>query len=188
MEYKGNSMEEMSSSEKKVIIRSCDLVLRILGLGLTLVAAVVAGVDKETQTISVTLVDTLPPLRIPLTAKWNDLSSSVYFVVANAIACAYSVASLVLFMLKGGGKKALGLLISDLIMVALLFSANGAMAAIGLIGLNGNSHVQWHKVCNVFETYCHRAAASFAMSMLGSFIFLWLVVLATLDLHKRSSS
>lgn len=77
MEYKGNSMEEMSSSEKKVIIRSCDLVLRILGLGLTLVAAVVAGVDKETQTISVTLVDTLPPLRIPITAKWNDLSSSV---------------------------------------------------------------------------------------------------------------
>lgn len=76
MEYKGSSMEVMSS-EKKVIIRSCDLVLRILGFGLTLVAAVVAGVDRETQTISITLVDTLPPLRVPVTAKWNDLSSSV---------------------------------------------------------------------------------------------------------------
>ncbi|KAI3829602.1 hypothetical protein L1987_03728 [Smallanthus sonchifolius] len=31
-------------------------------------------------------------------------------------------------------------------MMALLFSANEAATAVGMIGLNGNSHTQWHKM------------------------------------------
>ncbi|CAK9175904.1 unnamed protein product [Ilex paraguariensis] len=169
-------------------VRCYDLLLRILGLALTMVAAIVAGVNKETETIPVTLVDGMPPLRVPVTAKWQQMSSTVYFVTSNAIACAYSAISLVLLLATRNRKNnvALALLMLDLIMVALLFSANGAAAGIGIIALNGNSHVQWHKVCNVFPNYCRRGAASIVMSMLGSVVFLWLVVLAALDLHRKS--
>ncbi|MFS7901762.1 putative casparian strip membrane protein [Helianthus anomalus] len=76
---------------------------------------------------------------------------------------------------------------SDLIMMALLFSANGAATAVGMIGLNGNSHAQWHKVCYIFTRYCHQGAASVSMSFLGSFAFLWLVIFAILNLHKKST-
>ncbi|KAK3004155.1 hypothetical protein RJ639_019051 [Escallonia herrerae] len=165
-----------------------DMVLRGLGLAFTLVAAVVAGLDEETKIIPITVVDSMPPLHVAVTAKWHYMSATLYFVVANAIACSYAAGSLVLSTVSGAGKNGttLALLISDLIMVALLFSANGAASAVGVIALTGNSHVQWHKVCHVFKKYCHHGAASIVMSMLGSGAFLWLVVFATLSLHKKS--
>ncbi|KAK2990575.1 hypothetical protein RJ640_019855 [Escallonia rubra] len=166
-----------------------DMVLRCLGLAFTLVAAVVAGLDKETKIIPITVVDSMPPLHVSVTAKWHYMSATVYFVVANAIACSYAAGSLAFSTVSGGAGKngsTLALLISDLIMVALLFSANGAASAVGVIALTGNSHVQWHKVCHVFKKYCHHGAASIVMSMLGSGAFLWLVVFATLSLHKKS--
>ncbi|KAH7838013.1 hypothetical protein Vadar_020998 [Vaccinium darrowii] len=168
---------------------SLELVLRVVVMGFTLVAAVVGGVNKETEVVAVTIVDTLPPLHLPVTAKRYYMSAFVYFVVANAIACFYAAISLV--VLSFTTKKTtqnnvtLALLILDLIIMALLFSANGAAAAVGLIGLHGNSHVNWNKVCNVVEAFCRHSTTAFVVSMLGSFVFLWLVLLGTLNLHKK---
>ncbi|KAL6968435.1 hypothetical protein U1Q18_034238 [Sarracenia purpurea var. burkii] len=183
----GGGGAEASAAGRRV--RCHDLVLRLLGLAFTLVAAVVGGVNKETQLVAVTMLETLPPLRIPVTAKWYYMSAFVYFVVSNAIACSYAAASLLLSMMSTtthNGIIILLLLILDLVTVALLFSANGAATAVGVLGLNGNSHLNWNKVCYMFETFCHRSIAAMVMSMLGSFIFLWLVVLAALDLLKKS--
>ena len=57
--------------------RVCDLVLRVLGFALTLGAAIVLGVDKQTKVVAVKFVDTLPALNIPVTAKWHYLSAFV---------------------------------------------------------------------------------------------------------------
>ncbi|KAI8522750.1 hypothetical protein RHMOL_Rhmol13G0021300 [Rhododendron molle] len=191
----GGSVREEASSGKKSGVtraaRSLELVLRVVGMGFSLVAAVMVGVDKETEVVAITVVDTLPPLHVSLTAKWCYMSAFVYFVVANAIACFYAAVSLVALSLMSTKKTTqngltLALLILDLVMVALLFSANGAAVAVGLIGLHGNSHANWKKVCNVFKTFCRYTTAGFAMSMMGSFVFLWLVLLGTLSLHKKS--
>ncbi|XP_058200202.1 CASP-like protein 1E1 [Rhododendron vialii] len=191
----GGVQEEASSGTKSGVTRaarSLELVLRVVGMGFSLVAAVMVGVDKETEVVALTVVDTLPPLHVSLTAKWYYMSAFVYFVVANAIACFYAAASLVALSIMPTKKTTqngltLALLILDLVMVALLFSANGAAVAVGLIGLHGNSHTNWKKVCNVFKTFCRYMTAGFAMSMMGSFVFLWLVLLGTLSLHKKSS-
>ncbi|XAR58477.1 hypothetical protein NMG60_11013881 [Bertholletia excelsa] len=190
-------MDGVSSGDVKVVEisgksrreRWCDLVLRLLGLIFTLIAAVVGGVNKESRVVAVTVIDTLPPLHIPVTAKWYYMSAFRYFVVSSAIACAYAAVSLLLSAtasrtIQNGVD--LSLLVLDLLMVALLFSANGAAAAIGVIGINGNSHAKWNKVCNMVNTFCRHSMASFAMSMLGSVAFLCLVLLATLNFHKRS--
>ncbi|XP_057461233.1 CASP-like protein 1E1 [Actinidia eriantha] len=160
-----------------------------MGLVFTFVAAVVCGVDKETRTVAITIVDTLPPLHIPVTAKWHYMSALVYFVVSNAIACTYAAASLGLSITTASttqNNTTLALLILDLVMVALLFSANGAVAGVGVISLNGNSHVKWTKVCNVVTGFCRRSTAAFVMSILGSFVFLSLAVIGTLKLHKKA--
>ncbi|KAF8401539.1 hypothetical protein HHK36_012481 [Tetracentron sinense] len=169
-------------------VRSSDFLLRLLALALTLVAAIVLGVAKETQTVALTVVPTLPPLNVPVTAKWQYMSAFVYFVVTNAIACAYATLSLVLSIANRGGKSglALMLIILDLVMVALLFSGNGAAAAVGVLGYRGNSHVRWNKVCNIFGVYCRHIAASIVLSLLGSLVFFLLVVLSALNLHKKS--
>ncbi|KAD3338203.1 hypothetical protein E3N88_33724 [Mikania micrantha] len=167
-----------------VLCLSSDMVLRATAFCFTLIAAVVAGVDHETHKIPITISDNMPSFTVFVTAKWHYLSFSVFLVVANSIACSYSFASMILSM-KKMIRTHLTFLLSDVMMMALLFSANGAATAVGIIGVNGNSHTQWHKVCYVFKSHCHQGAASIAMSFLRSFVFLWLVVFAILNLHKK---
>ncbi|BFG15175.1 hypothetical protein CerSpe_014490 [Prunus speciosa] len=167
---------------------TCESILRILAFMLTLTAAVVLGVSKQTEIVSMKILPTSPPIDVPATTKWHYLSAFVYFLVANATACAYAAFSLVLSLGNRGTKSGLGLVIIflDLLMVALLFSGNGAATAIGLMGYQGNSHVQWNKVCNVFGRFCNQVAAAIVLSLLGSLVFMYLVVLAALGLHRRS--
>ncbi|CAI9118728.1 OLC1v1020332C1 [Oldenlandia corymbosa var. corymbosa] len=182
-----NNNKEVVEVANKSSLRGSDLMLRFLAFATTLVAAIVLGTDKQTKLVSMQVVPTLPPLSIPVTAKWHYLSAFVYFVVANAIACAYAALSLLLVLASRGKKKGLTMLIitMDLLMVALLFSSGGAALAVGLIGYQGNSHVQWNKVCNVFGKFCHQVAGAIVVSLLGSAVFLLLVLLATLNLHKK---
>ncbi|KAL8524925.1 hypothetical protein ACS0TY_014518 [Phlomoides rotata] len=183
----------LEGGEKKVSIankrhvRGCDVVLRFLALALSLTAAVVIGVDKETAMVAIPLAPSLPPLHIPVTAKFNYLSAFVFLVVANAIACGYAAISLLLTLANKNGKKGINLmvLLLDLVMVALLFSAIGAAIAIGLMGYKGNSHVQWKEVCSVFDKFCNQAAAAIGLSAAAAVAFFVLVTLATFNLHKK---
>ncbi|KVH89851.1 CASP-like protein 1E2 [Cynara cardunculus var. scolymus] len=164
-----------------------DLVLRFLALALTLIATVLVGVDKQTANVTITLVPSLPPLSLPVTAKWTQMSAFVYFVIANAISCFYAAMSLILILATRGGRKHMSLMITilDLVVVALLFSAIGATGSVGLIGFLGNSHVQWNKVCNVFDKFCHQVVVALFMSFAGSIAYLLLIVLVALRLHKK---
>ncbi|CAL5347058.1 unnamed protein product [Camellia sinensis] len=185
-------MESSNGGTMKVVnkttVRGSDLGLRVLALALTLVAAIMVGLDKQTKVVPITVVSTLPPLNVPVTALWHDMSAFVYFMVTNAIACAYAALSLVLTLVATkSGKKGLTMMIMvlDLLMVALLFSGIGAAGAVGVIGYQGNSHVQWNKVCNVVEKFCHQLSAALVVSLLGSVAYMLLVGLAALNLHKK---
>ncbi|GAU37737.1 hypothetical protein TSUD_382300 [Trifolium subterraneum] len=172
-----------SSLEGKI-----NLILRLCGLVLTLVAATVIATDKQTTVIPIKLTDSLPPLDVPVTAKWQYMSAYVYFVVANVIACAYATLSFIIALANGHKSKLLVTLVTllDAIMVALLFSCNGAALAIGVLAKHGNSHVRWNKVCHVFDKFCNQVAASCLISLLGSLVFILLVVLPALRLHRRT--
>ncbi|KAI9182563.1 hypothetical protein LWI28_026638 [Acer negundo] len=188
----GTSSVKVVESSSKRVMRSSDTMLRILGLLVTLVAAVLVGVDKETEVLSVTVINTLPPLHVPVTAKWQYLSALVYFMVSNTIACLYAAASLaysITFLARKFENNTAILVrtILDLIILGLLSSATGAGTAVGVLGLEGNSHVLWKKVCNLFSGFCREFAAALVLSLLGSLVFLLLVVVAVFNLHKRSS-
>ncbi|TXG63513.1 hypothetical protein EZV62_010507 [Acer yangbiense] len=187
------SCVKVVESSSKRVIRCSDMMLRILGLLVTLVAAVLVGVDKETKVLSVTVIKTLPPLHVPVTAKWQYLSAIVYFMVSNTIAYSYAAASLAysITFLTGKFKNNTAILVRtilDLIILGLLSSATGAGMAVGVLGREGNSHVLWNKVCNLFGGFCREFAAALILSLVGSLVFLLLVVVAVFNLHKRSSS
>lgn len=76
----GGVREEASSGTKRGVTRaarSLELGLRVVGMGFSLVAAVMVGVDKDTEVVAITVVDTLPPLHVSLTAKWYYMSALV---------------------------------------------------------------------------------------------------------------
>ncbi|GLU03415.1 hypothetical protein SLE2022_206170 [Rubroshorea leprosula] len=189
MDGGGSNLKVVEESSRPKV-RFSHAGLRILALALTLVASIVAGVDKETKVLSVPLIKTLPPVQVPVTAKWQYLSAFVYFVLANAIACSYAATSLIFLMVAGRSFRhstsSLALVMLDLIITVFLFSAEGAAIGVGLIGRDGNSHVRWNKVCNVFEGFCRHMTAAVILSLLGSFVFLWLLVLSIVNLHKKS--
>ncbi|KAK9933691.1 hypothetical protein M0R45_020871 [Rubus argutus] len=170
-------------------VGSSESLVRILVVLLTLVAALVQWLDNQTKVVPTT-PPTLPATYVSVTAKWYYLSAFVYLVVANVVACVYAAFSLVLSFANRGTKKSSLeqlIIILDLLMVALLFSAIGAAGAIGLMAYVGNSHVQWNKVCNVFGKFCHQVVASVVLTVLAAVAFLYLVVLAVFGLNKRSN-
>ncbi|XP_010434940.1 PREDICTED: CASP-like protein 1E2 [Camelina sativa] len=172
--------KEINGSRKGV-----ELTLRVLALVLTMAAATVLGVAKQTKVVSFKLIPTLPALDITTTAKATYLSAFVYHISVNVIACGYTVISLAILMInKGRRSKGLlmAVLLGDLLMVALLFSGTGAAGAIGLMGLQGNKHVMWKKVCGVFGKFCHRAAPSLPLTLLAAAVFMLLVVLDAIKL------
>ncbi|KAK8688430.1 hypothetical protein V6N13_087197 [Hibiscus sabdariffa] len=199
MDAVGSNLKVVESSRR---IRYCDGLLRVLGLILTLVAAILTGVDKETKTVPISITKTLPTLHVPVTAKWHYMSAFVnidmsesavylfarYFLISNAIAFSYAAASLVASMSVRTSKDKTGivLVVLDTTVMGLLLSANGAAIAVGVLGQYGNSHVQWKRVCNMFGGFCHQMTAAIILSLVGSLIFFWLVALAILNLHKKS--
>ncbi|KAI6683959.1 hypothetical protein NL676_029872 [Syzygium grande] len=183
MDRDGEANKAVKGYGKNMRTSTCGLVLRLLAMALTLAAAVVLGVDKQTKTVPVQVSPSLPPLHVPVTAKWRYLSAFVYFVVANGIASGYAAFSLLLlFANKAGRSRALAsaVAIADIVMVALLFSGAGAATAVGVIGRQGNSHLKWGKVCNVFDKFCDRVAISIGLSLLGSLDFVMIGGLAVL--------
>ncbi|MED6119737.1 hypothetical protein PIB30_014601 [Stylosanthes scabra] len=160
------------------------LVLRVLALILTVAATIVTATNKQTKVVPLKVFDSLPPVNLPVTAKWHYLSAVLYFLVTNAISCAYAAVSLLLTAANKGGKsKSLRILIFvlDALMVALLFSGIGAASAVGVLGYQGNSHVRWNKVCNVFGKFCHQMTVSIGISLLGSLAFLFLVMIPVIS-------
>ncbi|CAL0302459.1 unnamed protein product [Lupinus luteus] len=173
--------------ERSTRVRPYEVLLRFLGLSLTLVATIIVGIDKETKRIS------YAGMHFEATAKWEYMSAIVFFLVSNAIACSYAAASLVITAMpkKSNINNNVTLLVVtllDLVIMALLFSANGAASAVGEIGQHGNSHVQWIKVCNVFYAYCRHMTVALVLSIIGSTIFLLLVALSILKLHYNNKS
>lgn len=53
------------------------LFLRAVAVVLSLAAAAVMGLDKQTKTVAMPLVPTLPPVNVSVTAQWHYLSAFV---------------------------------------------------------------------------------------------------------------
>ncbi|XP_022723067.1 CASP-like protein 1E1 [Durio zibethinus] len=168
-------------------VSKCDLVLRVLAMLLTLAAAIVLGVNKQTKVVPIQITPTLPSINVAAQAKWQYLSAYVYFMVSNIIACSYAAISMPIVLGTRNGKMGLAqiIIVLDLVMVGLLFSGNGAAMAIGLMAYKGNSHVRWNEVCNVFDKFCDHAAVSLVLSLVGSLGFMALAAIAALTTHKR---
>ena len=71
------------------------------------------------------------------------------------------------------------------IILGIVASATGAAGGVAYIGLEGNSHVGWMKVCNVYDKFCRHLGASIAVSIFASVVLVLLVVLSAYSLSKK---
>ncbi|KAG1326305.1 CASP-like protein 1E1 [Cocos nucifera] len=161
-------------------------ILRIVAMVLTFVSAIVMGVAKE----AVTVIEMSDSGQTTFTGSIKSRYSSalVYFIVVNAIVLVYSIISLALAILNRGDPRrmAMHLSIADLVMVVLLFSSNGAAAAISVVADKGLPRYAWPKICYALHQFCGHIKAAIVLSMFASLAYLLLVLVWIMDLHMRS--
>lgn len=162
-----------------------DLSLRLLLFATTVVAIAVMVSSEETKSII-----GLFPFPIRRAAKFNYSPALIYFVVALSVACLYSILSIcasIFAILKPPPSDLLLLLLAflDALMVGVCASATGAGASIAYVGLKGNSHVRWMKICNIYSKFCRHAVSSITMSLVASIILVLLVLLSAFALYRR---
>ncbi|KAL9237021.1 hypothetical protein vseg_011611 [Gypsophila vaccaria] len=143
-------------------LKLAELVLRILILGLAVLAAVLIATNSEVQVI----------FSITKTAKFTDMKALVLLVVANGVLAAYSLVQLarcVTGMVRGSilFSKPLAwvLFCGDQVMAYLSIAAVAAAAQSSVIGKFGQTELQWMQICDLYAKFCNQVGEGIAGSL-----------------------
>ncbi|KAB2623654.1 CASP-like protein [Pyrus ussuriensis x Pyrus communis] len=170
----------------KITKRLCTLVLRLMAVGATLLAAIVMvtshqrtsifGISFEVVAYFLYIFFTYVCIYVPVLVAINVLFYLCwYFVIANAIATVYGF--LVIFL---PSKSQLWRLVValDVVITILLSSSISAALAIGTLGKNGNSYAGWLPICGQVPKYCDRVKGALISSFVGLIIYVLLLLYA----------
>ncbi|KAI3962350.1 hypothetical protein MKX01_005352 [Papaver californicum] len=67
------------------------------------------------------------------------------------------------------------------VVFGILASATGTAGGVAYVGLKGNSHIGWFKICNIYDKFCRHIAASLVLSLVALVILLILITLSTIQ-------
>ncbi|XP_072975765.1 CASP-like protein 1D1 [Typha angustifolia] len=167
-----------------------DFVLRLVLLAASVSALVVLVTSKQTKSFATGLQPPFPT-SISRDAKFNYSPALIYLLVALAVTVLYSIATIItscsLISSPAPSTRALFLLILfDALMAAIMASATGTSGAIAYLGLKGNSHTNWAKICNTYGKFCRHIGSSAGVSLVASIVLLVLVVVSSYSLLRRS--
>jgi uncharacterized protein (TIGR01569 family) len=65
-------------------------------------------------------------------------------------------------------------------------SATGSGGGVAWIGLKGNSHTNWNKICNIYGKFCRHIGSSVFLGLVASIILVLLAILNAHSLYRRS--
>ncbi|XP_030507387.2 CASP-like protein 1D1 isoform X2 [Cannabis sativa] len=156
-----------------------DVALRVLLFASTVAAIVVLVTSKQTVRAP-----------FPLSAKFNHSPAFIYFLVALSIAGLYSLVTTlgsisVILKPEYSSKFLLYYAIFDVLILGLVASATGTAGGVAYVGLKGNDHVRWQKVCSTFDKFCQHLAGSLAVSLFASVLLVLLIWLSVFSIHKK---
>ncbi|XP_028751652.1 CASP-like protein 1D2 [Neltuma alba] len=180
----------MSSSEKPESAYSSapagkdfftfDVILRFLLFASSLVAVVVIATGDQTEMVG-------PRER---EANFKNSPAFIYFLVAFSVSGLYSIVTFLasISVLRKPDLKLkflLHFLFWDALILGIIASATGTAGGVAYVGLKGNSHVNWGKICNVYDKFCRHIAGSLAVALFGSVVTVLLIWLSAYSLHSR---
>ncbi|XP_027332553.1 CASP-like protein 1D2 [Abrus precatorius] len=156
-----------------------DVILRFLLFAASLVAVVVMVTGNQTEGFPV-----------PRPAKFRYSPAFVYFVAAFSVSGLYGIITTLasIFVIKTPALKIkflLHFLLWDVLILGIIASATGTAAGVAYVGLKGNNHVGWHKICNVYDKFCKHIAGSLAVGLFGSIVTVLLIWLSAYSIHSR---
>ncbi|KAG4956341.1 hypothetical protein JHK85_042721 [Glycine max] len=148
-------------------IKITELVLRCVILGLGVLAAVLVGTDSEVKEF----------FSFQKEAKFTDMKSLVFLVVANGLAAGYSLIQglrCILSMIRGRVlfSKPLAWAIFSGDQVYFIYIKNTAYLLFfwqsGMIARVGQPELQWMKICNMYGKFCNQVGEGIASAFVAS--------------------
>ncbi|KAM3323889.1 CASP-like protein 1 isoform X1 [Capsicum chacoense] len=163
-----------------------DLVLRLLVFASALVSVVVMSTSKQTEIVPIPI----PPYQAPRSAKFNHSPALIYFVASHSVAGFFSIittlGSLYPLIKPGCSAKIIShFIIIDVLLLGIVASATGAAASVTYIGLKGNTHSGWGKICSLYDKFCRYLGASVGVSLFATIMLVLLVLLSVYSLSKK---
>ncbi|KAK1312984.1 hypothetical protein QJS10_CPA06g00462 [Acorus calamus] len=127
-----------------------DFILRVVAIIGTLASAIAMGTSHETLPFFTQFIH--------FKAKYSDLPSFTFFVVANSIVFAYLVFTLplsILHVIRSTARNTrLFLVLFDTVMLALLTSGASAATSIVYLVHTGDATANWFSICRQFHSFC----------------------------------
>ncbi|KAK4425759.1 CASP-like protein 1D1 [Sesamum alatum] len=165
---------------------AADVLLRFLLFASAVAAVVVMVTSKQTELIPIPI----PPFLIPRPAKFTHSPAFIYFVAALSVAGFYGAITTLISLFALCNPASYPRLLShfvifDVLLLGIVAAATGTAGGVAYIGLKGNSHVQWRKICDIYGEFCRHVGASIAVSLFGSVVLALLVLLSIYSLSKR---
>lgn len=119
-------------------------------------------------------------------AFWDVVKLSTLFIATNNFNPMKSFRLFLVPVLEENMIKAdIRVVFMTQLILGILASATGTAGGIAYVGLKGNDHVQWNKVCNHFDKFCRHIGAALAVSLFASFLLIFLIWLNVNSLHKK---
>ncbi|KAF7151918.1 hypothetical protein RHSIM_Rhsim02G0013100 [Rhododendron simsii] len=149
--------------------RVADVVLRLLLFAAALVAVVVMVTSKETRPVAEIPI---PPYVVFESAKFQDSPA----FMAGLASCYH----------KGcHGRSVTKISCCMQLLLGIVAAATGAAGGVAYVGIKGNSHTGWTKVCGVFGRFCAHVESAIAVSIFASILLANLVILSAHSLSKN---
>ncbi|CAN6353281.1 unnamed protein product [Urochloa humidicola] len=143
--------------------RLISIVLRLAGAGAAAAAAIIMVTSHETTTF----------FGIEMDAKYSYTPSFIFFVVAFAVAAAYS---LLVILVRPGSTLARLVLLTDVMVGMLLTGAVAATGAIADVGRNGNPHAGWLPICGQVRAYCGHVAGALIAGFVSLAVYFLIIM------------
>ncbi|KAG6513462.1 hypothetical protein ZIOFF_023792 [Zingiber officinale] len=168
-----------------------DFLLRLLLLASSVSALVVLVTSNQSRDFRTGLP---PPLAVvSRAAKFQHVPAFIYLLAALCVSSLYSFvtmfASFFSISSPSPSTRILFLLIlCDALMAGVMASAMGSAGSIAYLGLRGNSHANWLKICNTYGKFCRHVGSSVGVSLFATVVLVQLVVLSSYSLYRRTLS
>ncbi|KAF8037006.1 hypothetical protein BT93_B0048 [Corymbia citriodora subsp. variegata] len=180
---------EIKVNEQNLAGKSSDvsygaqICLRILSIATTLAATSVMVTCRQSITV----------FGIRIDARYSYSSALKFFALANTIASAFSMMSLILLIVfthpRGLRKPSnffFFLFLHDLWMMSLVLAGCAAATAVGYVGKYGNNHTGWMPICDHLGKFCSKATASMAFAYVSLLLLMLLTILTARNIQQHS--
>ncbi|KAE9599113.1 hypothetical protein Lal_00044116 [Lupinus albus] len=162
-------------------IRITELVLRCVIIGLGVLASVLIGTDSQVKEI----------FSFQKKAKFTDMKTLVFLVIANGLASVYSLIQglcCVVSMVKGrvlfSKPLAWAIFSGDQVMAYITVAAVAAAGQSAVFSKLGQPELQWMKICDMYGKFCNQVGEGLASAFIVSLSMVILSCISAFNLFR----